>query len=110
METMKSMATFLCPRCLVVKDDVPHIGKDFDINRRKSQARKYSAENVEIARKAIFDLGRSVGYKGELDPLKEGSWVPTRVRLPPVSDCRSADRHRRCRTHTLPNSALTHLH
>jgi hypothetical protein len=30
---MKAMATFLCPRCLMVKGDVPHIGKDFDINQ-----------------------------------------------------------------------------
>jgi hypothetical protein len=76
---MKCMATFLCPRCLVLKGDVPNIGKDFDMHRRKSRPRRYSLDNVEIARKAIFDLGRSVGYKGEYDPLKEGSWVPTRV-------------------------------
>ena len=49
------------------------------MNRRKSQAQKYSSENIEIARKAIFDLGRSVNYKGEYDPLKKGLWVPTRV-------------------------------
>ena len=82
LESMKAMAKFLCPRCLIVKADVPHIGKDFDTNRRKSLARKYSPKDIEIARKAIFDLGRSVGYKGELDPLKEGSWVPTRVWSP----------------------------
>ena len=82
---MKCMATFLCPRCLVLKADVPNIGKDFDMNRRKSQPRRYSLENVEIARKAIFDLGRSVNYKGEYDPLKQGSWVPTRVQLFHVS-------------------------
>ena len=76
------MALFLCPRCLVLKGDVPHIGKDFDMNRRKLQPRKYSLENVEIAHKAIFDLGRSVNYKGEYDPLKKGSWVPTRVQSP----------------------------
>lgn len=81
---MKAMATFLCPRCLVVKGDVPHIGKDFDINRRQSQPRVYSPEKVEIARRAIFDLGRSVGYKGEIDPLKKGSWAPTRVWFPLV--------------------------
>jgi len=88
---MKALAKFLCPRCLIVKADVPHIGKDFDTNRRKSLARKYSPQDVEIARKAIFDLGRSVGYKGELDPLKEGSWAPTRVRFPLVLVVGSAD-------------------
>lgn len=76
---MKAMAQFLCPRCLATKADVPHIGKDFDMNRRKSKPRIYSHKNVEVARKAIFDLGRSVSYKGEYDPLKIGLWVPTRV-------------------------------
>jgi hypothetical protein len=82
LETMKTLAKYICPRCLVLKADVPHIGKDFDMNRRHSNPRKYSPEDVEAARKAIFDGGRSVGYKGEFDPLKVGSWVPTRVRLP----------------------------
>ena len=77
---LTSMATFLCLRCLILKANVPQIGKDFDMNWWKSQARKYSPENIEIACKAIFDLGRSINYKGEYDLLKEGSWVPTRVR------------------------------
>ena len=51
------------------------------MNQRKSQPRRYSAENVKITCKAIFDLGRSVNYKGEYDPLKEGLWVPTWVWL-----------------------------
>jgi len=84
LESMKAMAKFLCPRCLIVKADVPHISKDFDTNRRKSLARKYSPKDVEIACKAIFDLGRSVGYKGELDPLNEGLWAPTRVWPPHI--------------------------
>ena len=91
LESMKAMAKFLCPRCLIVKADVLHIGKDFDTNRRRSLAQRYSPKDVEIARKAIFDLGRSVGYKGELDPLKEGSWAPTRVRLHLVLVCRFVD-------------------
>lgn len=79
---MKTLAQYICPRCLVLKTDVPQIGKDFDMNRRHTNPRKYSLENVDIARKAIFDSGRSVGYKGEINPLKVGSWVPTRVRSP----------------------------
>ena len=88
---MKAMARFLCLRCLIVKADVLHIGKDFDTNRRKSLAWQYSLKDVEIARKAIFDLGRSVGYKGELDPLKEGSWAPTRVWSCPIPVFRPVD-------------------
>ena len=79
---IKAMAKFLCPRCLIAKCDVHHIGKDFDMSRRKSHPRTYSIEDIEIARKAIFDLGRSVNYKGEYDPLKLGSWAPTRVYSP----------------------------
>jgi len=79
---MKAMAEFLCPRCLIVKGDVLHIGKEFDANRRKTKPRKYSLSNVNISRKAIFDLGRSVNYKGDYDPLKIGSWAPVRVQLP----------------------------
>ena len=105
---MKAMAKFLCPRCLVVKSDVHHIGKDFDMNRRKSQPRTYSLDDVEIARKAIFDLGRSVGYKGEYDPLKIGSWAPTRVRSPLASLLISAHVSRRMLT--LPSLVSTHLH
>ena len=86
---IKAMAKFLCPRCLVVKGDVPHIGKDFDLNRRKSQPRIYSIEDVNIAREAIFNLGRSVSYKGEYDPLKKGSWAPTRVWLLLILVCKS---------------------
>jgi hypothetical protein len=79
MEGMKAMALYLCVQCLVLKADVPQIGKDFDMKQQKSQPWKYSPEDVEAARRAIFDLGRSVSYKGEYDPLKIGSWFPTRV-------------------------------
>ena len=109
LESMKTMAKFLCPRCLIVKADVPHIGKDFDTNRRKSLARTYSPKDVEIAREAIFDLGRSVGYKGELDPLKEGSWAPTRVRSPLVSVLRSVDQQNPRRMRTQLSLVSTHL-
>lgn len=81
---MKTSAKYICPRCLILKEDVPHIGKDFDMKRRHANPWKYSLKDVEVARKAIFDSGRSVGYKGEFNPLKVGSWVPTWVRLPLV--------------------------
>jgi len=32
MEYIKAMAQFLYLRCLVTKADIPHIGKDFDMN------------------------------------------------------------------------------
>lgn len=35
MDGMKAMALYLCVRCLVLKADVPQVGKDFDMNRWK---------------------------------------------------------------------------
>ena len=72
------MGLYLCPRCLTVLSQVPDIGKDCDCNRRRV-LRDYAqdAPRVEDARRIIFDLGMSVG--GELEILKRGSLVPTRV-------------------------------
>ena len=81
---MKTLAMYICPRCLILKADVPHVGKNFDMNRWQLNLQKYSPEKVEVAWKSIFDGGRSVGYKGEFDPLKVGSWVPTRVWMFPT--------------------------
>lgn len=79
LQAIKSMGLHPCLRCLVPKEDIPEVGSFLDMKHRQNIARMYSIENVEIARKAIFDNGRSVGYSGPHDLLKEGSWVPTRV-------------------------------
>ena len=79
IEAMKSMGLYPCPRCLILKGDIPEVGSFLDMKNRQKTAREYSLENVEIARKAIFDSGRSISYKGPYDMLKMGSWAPTRV-------------------------------
>ena len=79
LQTIKSMGLYPCPRCLILKEDIPEVGSFLDMKHREKTARVYSVQNVEIARKAIFDSGRSVGYKGRYDTLKTGSWAPTRV-------------------------------
>ena len=80
------MGVYLCPRCLVTKSQVPDIGKDFDL-RRQQPLRNYAkdaAARVEDSHRIIFDLGMSVG--GELEILKKGSLLLTRVmRFPPLS-------------------------
>ena len=84
MGTIRSMGTYLCPRCLVVLNQVPDIGKDCDCKRRQ-QLRDYAkdaAARVEDSRRIIFDLGMSVG--GELEILKRGSLIPTRVLCLPL--------------------------
>ena len=81
LDTIKSMGLFPCPRCLVIKGDIPEVGSYLDMKNRQKNTRVYSIENVEIARKAIFDGGRSISYRGPYNILKTGSWVPTRVCL-----------------------------
>jgi len=49
------------------------------MKRRLLNMRKYPPNRIENARKAIFESGQSVGYKGPLEILKDGSWAPTRV-------------------------------
>ena len=61
------------------------MGKNFDLQRRRA-VRNYmqdAAARVENSRKIIFDMGMSVG--GELEILKFGSLIPTRVRHLPLS-------------------------
>lgn len=56
------------------------MGKNFDLQRRQA-GRNYAldaAARVESSRRIIFDMGMSVG--GELEILKPGSLVPTRVK------------------------------
>ena len=78
LAAIRSMGMHLCPRCLITKSQVPDIGTDLDQNRRrKLRDYKDGKARVEMARKIIFDNGMSVG--GDLEILKDGSWVPTRV-------------------------------
>ena len=79
--TIRSLGTYPCPRCMVMLNEVPDIGKNCDHSRRHP-LRDYANDTtgrVEAARTLIFDKGMSVG--GELDILKRGSIIPTRVTL-----------------------------
>ena len=73
------MAKYLCPRCFVIKADVPEIGTDLDMKRRSTNVRTYPHNHIEFARKGLFENGWSISYKGEHDILKNGSWAPTWV-------------------------------
>ena len=78
---MKCNAQYLCPRCLVLKGDVPEIGTHFDMAHRLAKARDYPYSKIELAHRKLFEEGWSVSYKGKHDLLKTGSWVPTLVSL-----------------------------
>jgi len=88
---MKSNAQHLCPRCLIVKGDVPEIGTDLDMMHRLANVRKYPPNHIERAREGLFESGWSISYKGNYDILKSGSWAPIRVCLIFVSALRFAD-------------------
>ena len=73
------MGLYPCPRCLVIKGDIPEVGSFLNMKNRQKSACVYSIENVEIACKAIFNSGRSISYRGDHDMLKTGPWVLTQV-------------------------------
>lgn len=80
LATIRSMGLHLCPRCLIIKKKVPRVGMDSD-RKIRDLLRDYAndaAARVEHARRLIFNLGRSIG--GDLEILKRGSLIPTRVR------------------------------
>ena len=82
---MKCNAQHLCPRCLVLKGDVPAIGTHVDMVHRSTTARVYPTTKIELAHRKLFEEGWSVSYKGKHDLLKTGSWVLTLVCLIPVA-------------------------
>ena len=81
LQTIKSMGLYPCPRCLILKADIPEVGSFLDMKHHEKDAQVYSIQNVEFARKVIFESDGSVSYKGRHDTLKVGSWAPTRVCL-----------------------------
>lgn len=74
------MGLYLCPQCLVLKSQVPDMGKSFDL-RRRQVIRNYAqdaAARVESSCNIIFNKGMSVG--SDLELLKHGSLILIRVR------------------------------
>jgi hypothetical protein len=79
VSTIRFLADFPCPHCLVLKSQVGDLGLPADTECRQN-VRKYPAAAVKRARKRIFEMGGSVNYRGIEDELtKGGSWVPTEV-------------------------------
>jgi len=77
--TIRYLADFPCPHCLVLKSQIGDMGLVADMKRRANE-REYPAEAVKHARKRIFEKGGSVNYRGIEDQLiGTGSWVPTEV-------------------------------
>ena len=77
--TIRFLADYPCPHCLVLKLNIGNLGLVDDMKCR-ANVRKYPAAAVKRARKRIFEKGGSVNYRGNDDELtSSGSWVPTEV-------------------------------
>lgn len=80
MATIRFLADYPCPHCLVLKSQIGDLGSVEDMECR-TRVRKYPAASVKRARRRIFEKGGSVNYRGIEDELTDtGSWVPTEVR------------------------------
>jgi hypothetical protein len=73
-----------CPRCLLLKSQIPTIGTKTDTKLRIKLARVDSEdrrEKIEIARKLMFEGGFNITSSKIEDILQPTSLVPTRVRF-----------------------------
>jgi len=83
MTCLKYLAQCPCPRCLILKSNIPRLGMEVDKNARQKLVRadsKAIQNTVNRARQMIFEDGINITsvYIDRL--LKPQSLVPTRVR------------------------------
>ncbi|KAF7323811.1 hypothetical protein MKEN_00602400 [Mycena kentingensis (nom. inval.)] len=81
--TMKFLAKRPCPRCRILKIDIPNTGKDHDLTKRKDLRKNTVAwrGNVETARRKIFERGAAVNGDQVNDILAGDSYVPNTVNV-----------------------------
>jgi len=82
MTCLKYLAQCPCPRCLILKSNIPRLGMEVDKNARQKLVRadsKAIQDTVNRARQMIFEDGINITsvYIDRL--LKPQSLVPTRV-------------------------------
>jgi hypothetical protein len=73
-----------CPRCKILKEDIPNLGTPADVTVRVEDIRRDNAtrrEKVAEARKFIYEGGYVVNSNKVDDLLKPESLVPTEVSL-----------------------------
>ncbi|KAF7326218.1 hypothetical protein MKEN_00474500 [Mycena kentingensis (nom. inval.)] len=78
--TIKFLARRPCPRCLVLKANIPRTGMESDLNARQSLRRDDIPwrNKVDNARKKIFEGGRAVNGTAVNNVLGENSFVPVK--------------------------------
>ena len=77
---IKNLGHFLCPLCLIHRDNVEKMGTVNDMKNREKKQCLYNdciADCVQTARQWIFERGYSVGGKAVGRLLEHGSLVPT---------------------------------
>jgi hypothetical protein len=82
MTCLKYLAQCPCPRCLILKSKIPHLGMEVDKKARQKLARVDSKEiqnKVNRARRLMFEDGINVSSVFIDRLLKPHSLVPTRV-------------------------------
>jgi len=82
MTCLKYLAQCPCPRCLILKSNIPRLGMEVDKKARQKLARVDSKEiqnTVNHARRLMFEEGINVSSVFIDRLLKPQSLVPTRV-------------------------------
>jgi uncharacterized protein YcbX len=80
--TIKDLGTHPCPRCLVTTDQISAIGRDDDRKCREESRRQDDAarrQNVDEARRILYEEGYAITGEHVDGLLKEDSRVPTKV-------------------------------
>lgn len=79
LATIRDKGSCPCPRCLVTKSKLDRLGTHRDDSARLSEFREFMAYKVAAARRAIYDLAKSIRSTVVEDLLKGFSGVPTTV-------------------------------
>jgi hypothetical protein len=82
MTCLKYLAQCPCPRCLILKSNIPRLGMEVDKNARQTLVRadsKAIQDTVNRARQMIFEDGINITSVHIDRLLKPHSLVPTRV-------------------------------
>lgn len=80
--TLRDMGKCPCPRCKILKEDIPDLGTAADMTVRADDIRRDDAnrrEKIAEARKLIYEEGYVVNSTKVDDILKPESLVPTEV-------------------------------
>ena len=82
--TIRDFGLYPCPRCLIPKEEIPKIGTEDDRHTRKELQRADTTERqdrVQQVRRNLYENGYALTGDYVDGYLKEGSMVPTKVRL-----------------------------